>query len=76
VPETEAITDPPRRTRYPTTPTLSVDGVQASPTCDAVTLVAVRVPGGVGGVVSAWVVTGSVLLGWETLPAASDAVTW
>ena len=37
--------------------------------------VAAGVPGGVGGVVSAWVVTGSVLLGWETLPAASDAVT-
>ncbi len=54
---------------------MSVDAVHDRPTWEDVTLVAAGVPGALGGVVSAWVVAVAWLLGGETLPAPSDAVT-
>ena len=69
------MTEPFLTTRYPTTPTLSVDAVHDRPTWEDVTLVVAGVPGGLGGVVSAWVVADAWLLGGETLPAPSEALT-
>jgi hypothetical protein len=54
---------------------LSVDAVHASPTWEDVTLVAVGVPGVVGGEVSGSVVADAGVLGGDTFADASEAVT-
>jgi len=66
----------PRKTRYPVTPTLSVDAVQDNETVVEIVAVTARLVGAVGGVVSTTggsVVTVTELLAAETLPAASTA---
>jgi hypothetical protein len=66
----------PRKTRYPVTPTLSVDAVHDNETVVEVVAVTVRFVGAVGGAVSTTggsVVTITALLSVETFPAASTA---
>jgi len=64
-------------TRYPVTPTLSVDASQVKSICVLDVAVAVKFCGILGGSVSgiARVVTGSVFDGPDSLFAASTAVT-
>src|SRR5256714_10309646 len=68
----------PLSTVYPVTPTSSLDASQASAMLLAVTAVTRAFPGAVGGPASTTggaVGTVTVLLAWDTLPAASRALT-
>ena len=65
-----------RSTRYPVTPTLSVDAVQLRLIWVLLTAVAVRLPGALGGCVSGdGVVALAVFEYWLRFPAASVART-
>ncbi len=57
VPAVDAINTPFRYTRYPATPTLSVDPAHDRLICDEDTTVAAGLPGVLGGVVSTGAVT-------------------
>jgi hypothetical protein len=76
VPDGDPTCVPFRKTRYPVTPTLSVDADHDNVNDVCVMLLATRPGGADGGVVSGHAVVCTVIVAAaETFPAASDAAT-